>query len=594
MKTAPWILLVAALAVHCAVAQEPLSEPERNFEHLWQTFDRNYALFGAKHVDWDALYAVYRPRVTPETGDDELFEIMAAMLGHLNDNHVRLMAGERRFTAGILNDLEMDDFSLELVLEKYLKGEATTHAGGIFHSGWLTEGIGYVHLRGFGQLAASTAAIDEIVHRFRDARGIVFDVRGNGGGDDRVGKAIADRFADTKRLYMTTRVRNGPEHDDFSGPKIWHVEPGGPLQFTGPVILLTHRHSVSAAENFALAMRVIPHVTVVGDTTSGVFADVYGDTLPNGWGFSCSFKLFEDYTGFCWEGIGVPADLRQVNRPEDLAEGRDRVIELAIALVNSGSLRPQPEPASLLGLRDSLVDSLRAGLEAGDPASAVAAFGLARSTDPQRWYVDEDELEQLADELLLDGRADEAAVVARLRALQFPGSPAAHLALAEALADLGDRDAAVASYRRAQEVNRRSFPWGRDAAELIDQILAGKRVLVRELEMGSARGTFDDVVAAYDADPGVFVVQEAPANTLGYQLLGSGRVDEAIEVFRINTLAFPESWNVWDSLGEAYMTRGDTALAIVSYERSVEVNPQNTNGIEMLQRLRGAGEQRGQ
>ncbi|MCP4654932.1 MAG: hypothetical protein GY856_05880, partial [bacterium] len=247
-----WTSLALALSANCAA--QP-SEPEKNFEHLWQTFDRNYALFGAKHVDWDALYAVYRPRVTPETTDDELFDVMTGLLGHLNDNHVRLTSAERRFQSGILGEMEMEDFSLDLVKEKYLHNEFEARVRDIFTSGWLrppggteggdrSAGIGYFHFRGFGLLADSTAVIDEIIAEFKDAAGIVVDVRANGGGDDRVGKAIADRFADRRRLYMTTATRNGPAHGDFAAPKTWYVEPNGERQFTRPVILLTHRFSV--------------------------------------------------------------------------------------------------------------------------------------------------------------------------------------------------------------------------------------------------------------------------------------------------------------------------------------------------------------
>jgi C-terminal processing protease CtpA/Prc len=108
------------------------------------------------------------------------------------------------------------------------------------------------------------------------------------------------------------------------------VEPDGPFQFKKNVVLLIHRHSLSAAENFALAMRVIPHVTLVGDMTSGCFADAYGTRLPNGWRFSISFKLFTDQNGFCWEGIGVPPDLRQINSVADIKNKTDRVLELTV------------------------------------------------------------------------------------------------------------------------------------------------------------------------------------------------------------------------------------------------------------------------
>src|SRR5689334_22727467 len=107
-------LLITAVLPHVIFAQE-LSEPEKNFEHLWRTFDRNYAIFGPKKVDWGALYRIYRPRVTSATTDDELFDIMAALLGHLNDNHVRLNSSTRKFQSGILGEMKMEDFSLDLI-----------------------------------------------------------------------------------------------------------------------------------------------------------------------------------------------------------------------------------------------------------------------------------------------------------------------------------------------------------------------------------------------------------------------------------------------------------------------------------------------
>jgi len=323
-------------------AQE-LSEPEENFEFLWKAFDKNYGIFIPKRVDWKLLYKIYRPQVTANTTDTELFDIMAAMLGHLNDNHVRLRSSDRSYCSGVLEQTKNEGFSKDLIKEKYLKNKVTKKLNGRFFYGWLKDSIGYFHFSGFRGVEESAAVIDEIVAAFKECQGIVIDIRNNFGGDDRVGKAIADRFADKKRLYMTTQIRKGPTYDDFTPPKYFYAEPDGPLRFTKPIVVLIHRYSVSAADNFALAMRVLPHATLVGEATSGCQADMYNAKLPNGWRFSIANTLFVDQNGFSWEGIGVPPDLRQVNTAEDIQQGKDKVLELAINMIASGAIRPRPD-----------------------------------------------------------------------------------------------------------------------------------------------------------------------------------------------------------------------------------------------------------
>ncbi len=74
-------------------------------------------------------------------------------------------------------------------------------------------------------------------------------------------------------------------------------------------------------------------------------------------------------------------------------------------------------------------------------------------------------------------------------------------------------------------------------------------------------------------------------NQLGYQLIGVGRINDAIRVFQFNVAAFPESWNAYDSLGEAYALADQHSKAIEAYRKSIEMNPTNTSGIEGLRRL---------
>lgn len=83
-----------------------------------------------------------------------------------------------------------------------------------------------------------------------------------------------------------------------------------------------------------------------------------------------------------------------------------------------------------------------------------------------------------------------------------------------------------------------------------------------------------------------YELNEADMNRAGYSLLQNEKVKEAIEVFKINVAEFPDSWNTYDSLGEAYMVDGQKENAIANYEKSIVMNPENTNGKEMLAKLR--------
>jgi tetratricopeptide (TPR) repeat protein len=78
---------------------------------------------------------------------------------------------------------------------------------------------------------------------------------------------------------------------------------------------------------------------------------------------------------------------------------------------------------------------------------------------------------------------------------------------------------------------------------------------------------------------------EERVNRRGYELLQGGSVKQAINVFNLNVQAFPKSANAYDSIGEAYLTAGDTTLAVENYRKSLALDPENKNAEEVLNRL---------
>jgi CubicO group peptidase (beta-lactamase class C family) len=104
-------------------------------------------------------------------------------------------------------------------------------------------------------------------------------------------------------------------------------------------------------------------------------------------------------------------------------------------------------------------------------------------------------------------------------------------------------------------------------------------------------GKLDEAVAAYriikKEKPDNVSVSEQRLNTLGYELLRAKKTREAVAVFALNVELYPQSFNVYDSLGDAYAESGDKELAIKNYRRSLELNPKNDNAIHMLKKLEG-------
>ncbi len=87
--------------------------------------------------------------------------------------------------------------------------------------------------------------------------------------------------------------------------------------------------------------------------------------------------------------------------------------------------------------------------------------------------------------------------------------------------------------------------------------------------------------------PAIYNFDEEELNTLGYQLMREKKFKDAIRILQLNTEAFPQSSNAYDSLGEAYFDNGEKAPAVANYEKSIQLNPKNKNGVIMLQKIQG-------
>ncbi|WKN33119.1 S41 family peptidase [Porifericola rhodea] len=330
----------------CASCEEVLIQEEYEdnavdvFNSLWTTVDENYTFFDFKGIDWDAVYTANRPRVEDGMRRDSLFNVLGDMLFVLRDGHVNLQAGFdlSRNWNWYLDHPQNFDFSL--IERNYLKDDY--EISGPFRNR-VIDSIGYVYYSSF-ENQVSESLVDYIVTKFASRiedkadtiiiKGLVIDVRDNGGGKLSNVENIVGRFADEKRLVHYWQYKDGPGHNELTERIPKYVEPTGDFQYTqAPVIILTNRSCYSATNFFVQVMKNFPNVLVVGDSTGGGGGLPINRELPNGWRYRFSSTVTTTVSGENIED-GVAPDIKVDMKEEDRQEGKDTILETAFGIIN--------------------------------------------------------------------------------------------------------------------------------------------------------------------------------------------------------------------------------------------------------------------
>ncbi|MEU2062736.1 S41 family peptidase [Streptomyces sp. NPDC013455] len=344
---------VRALPADCTRA--PSSDPRAAFDVLWQTFEENYPFFARKGVDWHAVRDRYRPRVHRDTTRAQLFDIFSRMLRPLYDAHVAVRDGDR-VLAEVRPGTEQPSEELDAEVKAYVVTrdlEGAVHrqdfgAGRITYAD-LRGGLGYLRISGFGDYAGDDApytmdqaeldrALDTVLTpgRTRSLRGLIIDLRVNGGGSDALGIRIAARLTDTPYTAYAKRARNDPaDATRHTRPEPVPVVPADAPRYTGPVAVLTGGSTVSAGETFTQALLDRPGRTVrIGQPTQGVFSDVMVRDLPGGMVCALPNEEFLTRTGRTFDATGIPPQVTEpVFTEEEFAEHRDSAFDRAVTLL---------------------------------------------------------------------------------------------------------------------------------------------------------------------------------------------------------------------------------------------------------------------
>lgn len=317
------------------IGVEKTNTPANNFQVLWQDFDQHYGAFIPKNINWNEQYVKYNSMISDTMSNSSLFNVLTKTLDVLDDNHVYLRPTQETglpwYSGGILGRTSVEDFDKK-VSKSYLKQEIVYNAA--LEYGFYPDNIGYINVKDLGEdIALYYKAMDDILNKLKDTKGIVMELRENGGGEDRVSQYIANRFASEKHFSFSSRLRNGPGHNDFGNPINFYTEPEGSFQYTKPVIMLTNLNVYSSGETLVLAMKQNNNVKMVGDVTGGALSDAIERELPNGWVYRLPVADVRDAKGKNLEGIGIQPDILIKNKKEDLQAGHDKALEKALELL---------------------------------------------------------------------------------------------------------------------------------------------------------------------------------------------------------------------------------------------------------------------
>jgi hypothetical protein len=326
------LLFTTLCLVACHSFDEYTDSPVANFEALWKIMDENYCFFDYKDVDWNEVGTRYRLTIREDMDEFALFSHLSAMLTELRDGHVNLISPFHisRYTEWF--ETYPPNFSTVLQ-ERYLGTTSDYYLAGSAKYRRLTNDVGYLYYGSFSG-SLSEANLSYIFHHFRDCRGLILDVRNNGGGSLAQAELFASCFASERTLTGYIIHKSAPPHDVFSEPFPLYLEPSVYARWLRPVILLTNRQCYSAANNFVQRMSCLPQVTILGDKTGGGSGLPFYSELPNGWSVRFSASPLLDVQREHTEN-GIDPDIFVSQAPEDELQGRDSLIEAALRLLSS-------------------------------------------------------------------------------------------------------------------------------------------------------------------------------------------------------------------------------------------------------------------
>ncbi|PLX08478.1 MAG: peptidase S41 [Marinilabiliales bacterium] len=323
------MLLNLAFLVSCekmVFEEETDNNPKNNFDFLWNEVDGKYAFLQYKNVNWDSIYEIYSAKIYEDIPEDSLFLVLGQMLNELRDGHVNLFSefNISRYDISLLGPVNID----ERIVKEFYLGTNYYITCCFEHNFIKGNQIGYIQISSFYYSEITEEEIDYLLNRYKDTKGLIIDIRQNGGGYVTNVFYLLSLFSNDSRLLYSTQIKTGPDAEDFSTLSEVYSTPRDGETYDGKIAILTDRGSYSASSFFSVCTYAYDNVFLVGDTTGGGLGLPNGGQLPNGWTYRFSITRTIAVDGGNYES-GVPPDYTVILDEDASQTGIDNVIEFA-------------------------------------------------------------------------------------------------------------------------------------------------------------------------------------------------------------------------------------------------------------------------
>jgi hypothetical protein len=302
-------------------------EAADSFDVLVDELDRYYSFFATKNINWRERAVQYRSAAQGAKNTDEFVTAVQPLLAELKDLHVGIETPEGKqmptFVSAVDRDFDARTIAGQLSGVKQI--------GRMGFIGRTPEGFGYVAI---GTLSADRKTTDDMLAAFDtllNSKGLIIDLRVNGGGNELVAQQFVSRLVAEPLVYASNQFRGGAAYGDLLKVGTRQVVPSSQNAYRGNVVGLIGPGCVSSGEGFALMLAALPKGKLIGKPTRGASGNPQPVLLPNGVKVTYSIWVPLQSDGKPFEGVGIAPDIRIEDDPTG-SKGLQAAIE-ALKLV---------------------------------------------------------------------------------------------------------------------------------------------------------------------------------------------------------------------------------------------------------------------